>query len=256
MNAKYLKKKAPTILSCLSTAGVVVTSVMAVKATPKALELIEKAEKEKGEKLSKWEKVQVAAPKYIPAVLIGATTMVCIFGANILNQHQQASIASAYAFLDQSYRNYRRKVVELYGEETHNEIVNAIAIENAEKVYINASYLGMNCSGYLEEDFSQPILFYDEFSNRYFEKSIEEVMMAEYHLNRNYILACGISVNEFYEFLGLEPMESGDILGWIPEDEGCYWIDFNHRKVELEDGLECYVIEMAWEPSMDYSEYY
>ena len=58
MNVKsFFNRNASTILSCLGGAGVIATSVMAVKATPKAISLITKAEEIKGEKLSKWEAV-------------------------------------------------------------------------------------------------------------------------------------------------------------------------------------------------------
>ena len=93
----FLKKNASTILTCIGSAGVIATSVMAVKATPKALALLENAETEKGEGLTKIEKIKVVGPAYIPAVLIGASTIACIFGANILNQRQQAALMSAYA---------------------------------------------------------------------------------------------------------------------------------------------------------------
>ena len=257
MNARlFAKRNASTILTCLGGIGVVATSILAVKATPKALKLIEEAEKEKGGELSKWDKVQIAAPKYIPAVLIGTTTVACIFEANILNKRQQTSLASAYVFLDQSYKKYRRKVVELYGEETHNEIVKAIAIEEAEPVYMHASNFCTDCTQFLEEDYSEPILFYDEYGHRYFEISIEQVLQAEYHLNRNYTMRGFALLNEFYEFLGLEQTELGDEVGWVIEDDGSYWIDFNHKKFTLDDGLECYVIEMLFEPTMDWKEYY
>ena len=53
---KYLQHNTPVILSGLASIGVVVTAVTAVKATPKAIQLLEEAEKSKGEELSKWEK--------------------------------------------------------------------------------------------------------------------------------------------------------------------------------------------------------
>ena len=71
---------------------------------------------------------------------MGTTTLVCIISAQILNQRQQAALMSAYAILDQSYKDYRRKLKELYGEETHQKIVEALAIEKAERTYINGSY--------------------------------------------------------------------------------------------------------------------
>lgn len=45
-------------------------------------------------------------------------------------------------------------------------------------------------------------------------------------------------------------------VGWVIEDEGTFWVDFNHRKVELEDSLEVYIIEMLYEPTMDWKEHY
>ena len=111
-----------TLLTCIGALGVIATSVMAVKATPKASKLLEASEKEKGEKLTKMEMVKIAGPAYIPAVVVGASTIACIFGANILTKNSQASLASAYALLDRSYKEYRNKVNELYGEEADNEV--------------------------------------------------------------------------------------------------------------------------------------
>lgn len=73
--AKSLKKNSPTILTILGTIGVVGTAIMTAKATPKAMRLIDEAEKKKGEELSKWETIQVAAPTYIPAIEDGSKTM-------------------------------------------------------------------------------------------------------------------------------------------------------------------------------------
>ena len=113
-----------------------------------------------------------------------------------------------------------------------------------------------DCTQFLEEDFSEPILFYDEFGHRYFNAPIEQVLQAEYHLNRNYCMNAGIYLNEFYNFLGIDKTEYGDQVGWVMEDESTMWIDFNHHKITMEDGLECYAIEMVPEPSVAIQEYY
>ena len=242
---KISKNTTGTILTCLATIGVVATSIMAVKATPKALSRVKEAEKEKGSELSKWETVKVTAPQYIPVVLTGTTTIACIWGTNILTKRQQASLSSAYAFLDQTYKKYRRKVVELYGEEAHNEIVNAIAIEESKEVYPFAECMFSNCKQYLDEDYSESILFYDEQGRRYFNASLEQVIMAEYYLNRDYVMSGIVLLNDFYEFLGLETTDYGKVNGWCGSDDFA-WIDFNHKKVTMDDGLECYIIEPMW----------
>lgn len=145
----------------------------------------------------------------------------CILGSNVLNQRTQASLSSAYAIVDQSYRDYRNKVKELYGEETDNRIIEAIAVDKAKHIYINASYLDGPCDSSLEEESSgKPVLWYEEYSKRFFRASLEQVLAAEYHVNRNYILG-GLNVlNDLYSLLGLEETDFGEEMGWAPTDEG------------------------------------
>lgn len=251
----FFKRNAPTILTVLGGAGIVVTSVMAVKATPKALEILEEAKEEKGEDLTPIEIVKAAGPVYIPTVIIGVSTLACVFSANALNKRQQAALSSAYALIDSSFKEYKGKLKELYGEETHNNVVNAIAVEKAEDMCIRNSYMCGTCSLSEEASDSEPRLFYDMHSGRYFESTIEQVLNAEYHLNRNYILRGYAYLNELYEFLGIEETDYGSVMGWAPHDDGMYWIEFNHRKVVMDDGLECYILEMPFEPTYDFFEY-
>lgn len=252
----YLKQNSATILSFAGAVGVIVTSVMTAKATIKATELINEAECEKKDNLTKKEIVLLVGPSYFPSILVGASTIACILGANVLNKRQQAMLSSAYALVNTSFKEYKNKVKELYGEETHNKIIDAIAVEKAKDVNISASYMFGNCDLSVEDNDSEPKLFYDAYSRRYFESTIEQVLSAEYHLNRNYALRGCAVLNELYSFLGLEEIDGGDAIGWAPLDEGMYWIEFNHRKAELEDGLECYILEMPFEPSTEYIECY
>ena len=62
-------------------------------------------------------------------------------------------------------------------------------------------------------------------------------------------------MNELYEFLGLEPTDYGSVIGWATTDNDEFWIEFNHRKVTMDDGLECYILEMSFEPRYDFLEY-
>lgn len=255
MNKQFWHRNASTVLTCLGGAGVVVTSIMAVKATPKALKKIESAEQEKGEKLSKWEIVKATGTTYIPTILVGASTIACIFGSNILSKRRQANLASAYALLNESYKQYQNKVKELYGEDAHQEIMDAIAAEKAKDVGITAESLCSNTCLTSDEACGDPVLFYDEWSNRFFESTIEQVIAGQYHTNRNFVLRGYTTLNELYDFLGLEPTDYGNTVGWAAEDE-LYWIDFNQRKVAINDDIECYIIETPWGPSTNFLEYY
>ena len=242
----FLNRNAATILTCVGGAGVVATSVMAVKATPKALTLLKDAEEKKGEKLTKTEVVKVAGPVYIPSVVVGVSTIACIFGANALNKRKQAALMSAYALLDSSYKDYKNKVEELYGEEADDKIKSEIAKDKYDESDIEPVKKGKE-------------LFYDYFSNRYFESAIEDVQRAEYYLNRALVMRDGVSLNEFYDLLKIPHIESGDEYGWTMG--ACLdmywqsWIDFSHETITMEDGLECHIITMQTEPILQYYDY-
>lgn len=248
----FLKKNSATILTVAAAAGVITTSVLSAKAAIKASRVLTHKEEKKGEKLTLEETISAVWTIYIPPVVAGMSTIACMFGANILNQRQQASLASAYALVDNSYKEYKAKLKELYGEEAHNNIIDAIAAKKCEDVYISAGGLESAYNQEIESD-TEPRLFYDEYSGRYFESTIEKVLLAEYHLNRNYILRGFARLNDFYEFLGLEQTDYDEAVGWDICSE-IYWIDFNHRKTLIgddNDSFECYVIEMPYYPSED-----
>ena len=248
----FFKKNSATILTITGMVGVVATSILTAKAAVKAFKIIEEAEQEKGEKLTVRESVETVWTVFVPPVVAGASTIACIFGANILNKRQQASLVSAYALIENSYREYKAKLKEIYGEEAHNNIVDAIVAEKYEDVHISSGGLTSEYTQEIESD-TEPRLFYDEHSGRYFESTIEKVLLAEYHLNRNYILRGFARLNDFYEFLGLEQTDYDEAVGWDICSE-IYWIDFNHRKILIgddNDSFECYVIEMPCYPSED-----
>lgn len=249
----FLKRNSSTILSVLGAAGVVVTAVLVADAVPKAHERKKQAEEEKGEPLTVVETVVAEAPVYIAPVVIGASTIACILGANVLNRRQQAALTSAYALLDRGYKQYSGKVKELFGEEADIQIRDAIAMENC----TNAGCYAPGCGSI---DISgEMVTFYDEQRRAYFESTMAAVINAEYHFNRNLVIRGFAELNEFYELLGLSPTDDGSVLGWnlwqMEEEQGSRWLDFDHRKVTLEGGLECYVISMVIPPTMNYEEF-
>ena len=233
----FLKRNSSSILTGIGAVGVVVTSVMAVKATPKAINIIREAKEEKGEDLTAIETIRVAGPIYIPAVISGVSTIACIFGANILNKRSQAALASAYAFLDNSYKEYKNKVSELYGDDANNNIREEIA-KDKYKDYSNSF-----------TDDKQ--LYFDEYSGRYFQSTPEDIQKAEYDLNRVLALFGEASVNDWLGFLGLDPIEEGSVTGWsfmaYAEVQMC-WVDFRHTLTKIDDDMECEIIEFANAP--------
>lgn len=246
----FLKRNSATILTCVGAAGVVATAVTAVKATPKAVRLLEQAKEEKGEELTKLETVKIAGPAYVPSVIIGAGTLACIFGANVLNQRGQASLMSAYALVDGAYKDYRKKVNEIYGEEAGAQIIGELAKDTYEETYEDKPVE-------LEDG---KRLYYDYYSKRYFEARPYDVQRAEYEINRTLMMDDGVYLNEWYSLLNLEPLDHGNDFGWNTSvNMDAYWqtwVDFHHEKVVMDDGLECIIITFAQEPYPDFAEWY
>lgn len=241
-----LKRASPTILSCIAAIGTVATAVLAVKATPKAIEYIQMNTGYNHDGVmevpSKEEIVKATWKNYIPAAAVGLGTIVCILSANGLNRKQQATITSAYVLLENAYKEYKNKLKDIYGEETDTEVRKAVAKDN---------YTG-------DPDVTDgKLLFYDEYSNRYFERTMEEVIDAEYHLNREFILEGDVKLNKFYELLGLPGTELGAVVGWDCESAAAFfgysWIDFEHDLVVMDDGLECYIVHMPFAPTREFA---
>ena len=254
----FLRKHSSTILSVVGAVGVIGTSVLAVKATPKALELIEEEKNEQNrkllaeamvnnceeyvpiEKLKPLEVVKVAWKPYIPAVITGVSTIACIFGANVLNKRQQASLISAYALLDNTYREYREKTKELYPEENkkiENEIIKSKFDENIK----------------LNEDEE---LFFDYQSMKWFQSTFDKVEEAADLLNKKLAIDGYACLNDFYDILGEKHVPYGYQLGWsVMYNDKMYGkpeLEFNYEKHELDDGLEYTIITIDYPPSLEY----
>lgn len=247
----FIKRNAPTILTCLGAVGVVATTITAVKSTPKALTLLKTAKEEKGEELTKFEKFKIASPVYIPSAITGAATIACIFGSNIISKNQQATLTSAYALLDNSYKEYKKKTDELYGEEAGRQIRGEIAKDK---------YPG---DGFSLDDDKE--LFYDFYSGRYFESTKEAVLWAQYETNRSMFVNYSVGLNEYYNLLGLDPLPEYETLGWtcgmIEEMYWHPWIEFDSEETvidgdsEYNEGMKCTIIHIPFEPFIDYLEY-
>lgn len=261
LNSKALKKAVPTILTCIVSAGVVATAVFTAKATPKAVNAIKRRQmelwtddSEEAPSISFAEKIQLTWRCYLPAAISGAATIACIFGANVLNKKQQASLASAYAFIHHSYQKYQNAVKEIYGEEGHEEVLKHMMVENPEPPTIYGSLFGESFD--FGETGDETHLFYDKLSERYFNAKFSDILLAELHTNRNFAIGGGeVSVTQFYEFLGMDTPKELRELSWFVSDY-YYFIDFTHSKVLIDDGpnhepIECWVIDMPFPPTLE-----
>jgi len=241
---KFLRKASPTILTGLGVIGVVGTAVLSVRATPKALTLIKvKKDELKTDKLTPQELVEATWKCYIPSALVGVSTIACIIGIGVLDRRNQAALTSAYAILNESYKQYRQAAKKVYGEDADNKI-HAEMAKDAQVASYDWGYQVYNMDMDPE---SEQVLFYDLTSKKYFTTTMAAVLNAQYHVNRNLAIRGDCSLNEYLSFLGVEGIDKGDEMGWeisyMVEEMDCYWLDFDNQKTTLEDGLECIVID-------------
>lgn len=248
----WLKKQSPTILTCIGAVGVVATAVTAVRATPKALDLCADLRHDRlrvnGEEPTKLDYVLETWTCYLPSAAIGAATIAAIFAANVLGKRQIAALSSAYIFLNRSYKDYINKVKDIYGEEADKQVKAAMAKEK----YSDDGLLVKSSDG--DNDYC---IFYEEHYGKFFERTMLEVREAEYQLNRKLCREGEASLNDFFELLDLPKSEIGEMFGWSQEDGydfyGCSWIEFSHDLVSMEEGMECYIINTPFGPSVGYN---
>lgn len=250
---RKIKTSSPFILTILGSGGVIATSVMAVKATPKAIEVIKSDSRVNHDgdpyAYTKKEAFVSAWRCYIPATAIGITTIGCIIGANILNQKQQANMASLYALLDQSYKQYVKATGEVFGDDADRKV----RAQVAKDMFIFGDNGVSDAQIYNPslDDNSERVLFYDYYSQRYFESTFAAVTNAQYHFNRNWVLKGEVCINELYGFLGIDTIKGGDDIGWSYDyaEEGFAWIDFDVFRASIDDGLECLILSPVHDPT-------
>ena len=225
-------KIAGIILGGLSVIGLVATTVLTVKATVKAVDILKKAEEEKMEPLTTFEKVQVAGPAYIPAVATGLATSACIIGGTVLTVSTIAKLAASYALLDQTFQNYRNHANALYGEDADLKIQQDISLSNG-KV---SGYLPLD--EVIENLYKETFLLHEPISDLWFDTTLLDLRTAELKFNRNLQLRGDVCLNEFLDFLGQPPVPDGNKIGWtvdMIQYAGYAFIDIYENEVTIDD---------------------
>lgn len=244
------KKHSPEILTGIGIAGMVTTVVMAVRATPKAIAMVEAHEEEWNmeaigtgdyNNMPKIEVVKACWTCYIPATIVGMVSIGCLIGASSVNLRRNAALATAYTLSESALKEYQEKVIEEIGEKKEQSVRDAIAKDRIEKNPISKSEVVVTERG--------DTLCYDMLSGRYFKTDIEKLRKIENDLNRQMRDDIYITLNEFYYAIGLEPIKIGDNIGWNI-DKG--YIDLKFSSQITENGQPCLVLDYQVGPSYDF----
>lgn len=243
-----LSKKSPEILTGIGIVGMATTVVLAVNATPKAIQLIERKREElklsENEKLKPVDIIKTAWKPYIPVVVTGVTSVACLVGASSVNARRNAALAAAYTLSDSALREYKDKVVETIGEKKEKAIVDAVAKEKVEKDPVTNKEVIVTPKG--------DTLCYDGIFGRYFKSDMETIKKAINKINRDIVCDMYASLNDFYNEIGLNPIKIGDDLGWSIDD-GTIDVEFSSQLAD--DGTPCLVIMYTVSPRYNYSNF-
>ena len=240
-----IRKHDSEILIGTGIAGMIFGTVLAVKATPKALQLIEekKAEEEK-EKLEIVETVTTVWKCYLPVALIEIASVACLVCSAVKANKRNTALAMAYSLANNSLSEYQEKVKETIGEKKEQKIRDEIAKDQlANNPVENAK---------VEKTGDGDLLCWNGYSGGYFQSSPEAVGKGINEANDLLLHNEYISLNDFYDCLHLRcDTQIGNQLGWNRADG---LIEVIKTYETATDGRPCLVITFRNPPEYYYYE--
>lgn len=240
---QFVNKHSPEILTGIGIAGMITTTVLAVRVTPKALQLIEEKKNEDWvDELSPLEVVKTAWKPYVPAAVTGIASVACLIGASSVNAKRNAALATAYKLSETALSEYREKVIETIGEKKEKTVRDKVAEERVKKNPVSKSEVVVTNNG--------TTLCFDPISARYFKSSIDKIKRAENELNKQMLhdISGYVSLNDFYDELGLDHTSVGDDLGWNVDR----LIDISFSSQLNDDGEPSVVLDYLVTPKYDF----
>lgn len=242
---KTMSKRSPEILTGIGIAGMITTIVLAVKATPKALDLIREKEDElEVDKLTVGETIQATWKCYIPAVTTCVTSTVCLIGASSAHAKRNAAIAAAYKLSEKVLIEYKDAVIETIGDKKEQSVRDKLAEKKLEKDPVSKSEVIITDKG--------STLCYDSIGGRYFKSDIESIKRVENILNKQLLRDDYVSLNDFYDEVDISHTEMGRELGWSVND-GLIEIYFSSQLAD--DGTPCLVVDYSTPPKYNFNKF-
>lgn len=240
-----ISRHSPEILTGIGIAGMVTTIILAVKATPKAIKLIEAEKQAKHvDALSPVDTVKTVWKCYIPAAMTGVSSIACLIGSNAINAKRNAALTTVYTLSEMARNEYKEKVIETIGEKKERTIKEKVDAERIKKDPVNKKEVIITEKG--------TTLCYDHVFGRYFKSDIDIINRAMNKINREIVINMYASLNDFYAELGLSPVEMGYDLGWNIDDGT---IEIEPSSQLADDGTPCLVIDYSVSPKYNYSRF-
>lgn len=256
-----IKKHSPEILLAAGTVGVVVSGVMACKATLKVNEILDEskqqidtihsvaadpnmAEKYTAEDSKKdlaivYTQTAVKMIKlYGPSVGLGVVSLGCMIGSNRILSKRNVALAAAYTAVDKSFKEYRGRVIERFGKQLDKELrynIKAKEIEEVSKDENGHEVVKKEVVDVIEDDpntYSPYSIVFDD-GNEGWDPDPERTkffLIQQQNWANERLKAKGhLFLNEVYDMLGARRTKAGAQVGWVYDEKnvvGDNYVDF------------------------------
>jgi hypothetical protein len=248
-----LKKHSPEILVIGGVVGTVVAGVMACRATTKVHDILEKAKtnvdeihemenepkykeiykKETGEEFTETVAKRELAGVYVrtgmelikvyaPAVAVGAVSITAILAGNNILRQRAVAYAAAFTATENSFKEYRERVVNRFGKELDKELRYNIKTKEVEETVVQEDGTETTVTKTVQEinpsQYDQYTRCFDETCKawtRNAELNLAFLMQTQNYLNDRLRSRGYLSLNDAYEALGFQQTGIGQIKGWV-----------------------------------------
>ena len=196
------------------------------------------------DKLTVAETVKAAWKPYIPAAITGTASVACLIGASSVHLRRNAALAAAYHLSETALTEYKEQVIETFGKNKEKKVRDNVDRARVERTPCDDKEVIITGDG--------DTLCFDYHSGRYFKTSIDKLKKIENELNARLLREDYISLNDFYDELGLSFTQLGDDLGWHVE-KGLIEFSFSSQLV---NDTPCLVLNYNVAPQHGYSKLY
>ena len=215
----FTKEHNPEILVGLGVAGMMTSTVLAVKATPKALDIMEDKKADMGVTyLTRKEIAQATWKIYAPSIGVGLASAACIILGTSKSIKRNTALATVYALSESTLREYQTKAKEMFGEEKAAELDREVAKARVRKREVT-TIVETEGSEYIHHTGNGDTLVYDSLSGRYFRSSMNSIESAVNSINKSLLNDYIMTLNEFYNELGVPTIGAGSLIGWKSDKE-------------------------------------
>lgn len=244
-----VKKHSPEILMVAGIAGAIVGTVLACKATTKVSEIIEEKNKnvedvhtcledntkEYTEEDSKKDLTIIYAQTgvklfklYAPAIGVMALSFASIIAGHKVLKKRNIAIAAAYAAIDKGFKQYRKNVIEEFGEGVDQQMRFGLKSKEIKKKDKDGKTV-KETEYYIDPDanpldnISEYARFFDASSEN-FAKDPEYNMMflrrQQDYANEMLKSRGHLFLNEVYDLLDIPRSKAGQVVGWVYDKNG------------------------------------